>query len=81
LNTNRAPTDVQTRDITNLIQVQQARKRDMELERERILHALDRTAQTLVEVSDMISDLQVTISPMKRMPDVILALIHELSLP
>ncbi|OJA20187.1 hypothetical protein AZE42_09459 [Rhizopogon vesiculosus] len=81
LNTNRVPTDVQTRDITNLIQVQQVRERDMELERERPLRALDRTAQTLVEVSDMISDLQATISPVKRIPDEILALIFKPSLP
>ncbi|KAJ8590652.1 hypothetical protein M405DRAFT_861171, partial [Rhizopogon salebrosus TDB-379] len=88
LHTNRVPTDVQIHDIINLIQVQQARRSDIELgrsnielERERLLRALERTAQTLVEVSDVISDLKATLSPIKRMPDEILALIFEHCLP
>jgi hypothetical protein len=81
LHTNRVPTDFQIRDIINLIQVQQIQRSDIELERERLLLALERTAQTLVEVSDVISDLKATLSPIKRMPDEILALIFEHCLP
>jgi hypothetical protein len=81
LHTNRVPTDVQKRDIINLIQVQEAPRSDVELEREQLFRALERTSQTLVEVSDMISDLQATLSPIQRMPDEILALIFEHSPP
>jgi hypothetical protein len=45
------------------------------------LRTLERTAQALVEVSDVISDLRATLSPIKRMPDEILALIFEHCLP
>ncbi|OAX39498.1 hypothetical protein K503DRAFT_651094, partial [Rhizopogon vinicolor AM-OR11-026] len=76
LHTNRVPTDVQRRDISDIIRVLLARKSDMELEKEQV-----RTVQTLHEVSDMISDPQATISPVKRMPDEILALIFEHCLP
>jgi hypothetical protein len=81
LHTNRVPTDVQKRDIINLIQVQEALRSDVELEREQLFRALERTSQTFVKVFDMISDLQATLSPIKRMPDEILVLIFELSLP
>ncbi|KAJ8580917.1 hypothetical protein M405DRAFT_938534 [Rhizopogon salebrosus TDB-379] len=81
LHTNRVPTDVQKRDIINLIQVQEALRSDVEFEREELFRGLERTSRTLVEVSDMISDLQATLSPIKRMPDEILALIFEHSLP
>ncbi|OAX33433.1 hypothetical protein K503DRAFT_700407 [Rhizopogon vinicolor AM-OR11-026] len=77
LHTNRVPTDTQKCDIIDLIQVHQARKSDIEFERKRLLRALEKTAQTLVEVSNMIMDLQATLSPIKRMPNEILALIFE----
>src|SRR5882757_1450225 len=65
LHTNRVPTDTQKCDIIDLIQVHQARKSDIEFERKRLLRALEKTAQTLVEVSNMIMDLQATLSPIK----------------
>jgi hypothetical protein len=81
LHTNRAPTDAQIRDINDLIQVQEIRRCHLEFERERLLRALGQIAQTLDKVSNMISDLQATLSPIKRMPEEILALIFEHCLP
>ncbi|KAJ8590645.1 hypothetical protein M405DRAFT_766035, partial [Rhizopogon salebrosus TDB-379] len=81
LHTNRIPTDAQIRDINDLIQVQQTQRSYLELERERLLRTLGQITQTLGKVSNMISDLRAILSPIKRMPEEILALIFEHCLP